>query len=141
MDFTFEIISHRFTSRARSNILAVFPQTDLPMDENNDRRYKYGQFGYGKYVYTKEKLEQMKAFFKREIARLFPQAVIDYLIWNGWFVILFFNHPAEDKENSSATANNWCYTGKVMHDMGVDFVDEIPGDFSWWYGWWTPDRT
>ncbi len=80
MDFTFEIISHRFTSRARSNILAVFPQTDLPMDENNDRRYKYGQFGYGKYVYTKEKLEEMKAFFKREIARLFPQAVIDYLI-------------------------------------------------------------
>jgi spore photoproduct lyase len=80
MDFTFEIISHRFTSRARSNILAVFPQTDLPMDENNDRRYKYGQFGYGKYVYTKEKLEEMKAFFKREIARLFPQAVISYLI-------------------------------------------------------------
>ncbi len=80
MDFTFEIISHRFTSRARSNILAVFPQTDLPMDENNDRRYKYGQFGYGKYVYTKEKLEEMKAFFKQEIVRLFPQAVISYLI-------------------------------------------------------------
>ena len=64
MDFTFEIISHRFTSRARSNILAVFPQTNLPMDKNTDRRYKYGQFGYGKYVYTKEKLEEMKNLFQ-----------------------------------------------------------------------------
>lgn len=80
MDFTFEVISHRFTSRARSNILGVFPQTDLPMDEKTDRRYKYGQFGYGKYVYTNDKLEEMKTFFKNEITGMFPQAVINYLI-------------------------------------------------------------
>lgn len=80
MDFTFEIISHRFTSRARSNILSVFPQTDLPMDEKTDRKYKYGQFGYGKYVYTDEKLRAMKVFFKEEINRLFPHAQINYLI-------------------------------------------------------------
>lgn len=80
MDFTFEVISHRFTGRARSNILGVFPQTDLPMDENIDRKYKYGQFGYGKYVYTDDKLAEMKAFFKEEISESFPQAIINYLI-------------------------------------------------------------
>ncbi|NLP22936.1 MAG: spore photoproduct lyase, partial [Syntrophomonadaceae bacterium] len=80
MDFTFEVISHRFTSRARSNILEVFPQTDLPMDEEIDRQYKYGQFGYGKYVYTNDKLAEMKALFKEEISESFPQAVINYLI-------------------------------------------------------------
>ncbi|HQA07927.1 MAG TPA: spore photoproduct lyase [Syntrophomonadaceae bacterium] len=80
MDFAFEVISHRFTTRARSNILDVFPHTDLPMDETTDRKYKYGQFGYGKYVYTGELLEEMKAFFREEINRLFPQAAINYLI-------------------------------------------------------------
>jgi spore photoproduct lyase len=80
MDFTFEVISHRFTTRARSNILGVFPQTDLPMDEKTDRKYKYGQFGYGKYVYTDELLAEMKTFFKQETAELFPEAVINYLI-------------------------------------------------------------
>ncbi|HEX3012407.1 MAG TPA: spore photoproduct lyase, partial [Syntrophomonadaceae bacterium] len=59
-DITFEIISHRFTSRARTNITAVFPETALPMDESSDRRYKYGQFGYGKYVYSEDKLKYMK---------------------------------------------------------------------------------
>ncbi len=80
MDFTFEVITHRFTSRARSNILDVFPHTDLPMDEKTDRKYKYGQFGYGKYVYDDNIIIEMKAFFMEEIARLFPQATIDYFI-------------------------------------------------------------
>lgn len=80
MDFAFEIISHRFTTRARSNILGVFPQTDLPMDEKTDRKYKYGQFGYGKYVYTDELLAEMKGFFQEEICRFFPLANIEYLI-------------------------------------------------------------
>lgn len=76
----FEIISHRFTTRAKNTILEVFPDTTLPMNEETDRQYKYGQFGYGKYVYTKEKLEEMKAFFSENIALLFPQAKIDYII-------------------------------------------------------------
>lgn len=80
LDFAFEVISHRFTARARSNILEVFPQTDLPMDETSDRKYKYGQFGYGKYVYTDELLAEMKDFFTEQINRLFPQAAINYLI-------------------------------------------------------------
>lgn len=79
-DFHFEIISHRFTTRAKNNILEVFPDTDLPMDEKTDRKYKYGQFGYGKYVYTKEKLDEMKEFFTENINLLFPYSKIDYII-------------------------------------------------------------
>ncbi|SHH25635.1 spore photoproduct lyase [Thermosyntropha lipolytica DSM 11003] len=79
-DFHLEIISHRFTTRAKNNILQVFPQTLLPMDEKTDRKFKYGQFGYGKFVYTEDKLIQMKEFFKEKISQLFPEAVIDYII-------------------------------------------------------------
>jgi spore photoproduct lyase len=79
-DFRLEIISHRFTTRAKNNILQVFPQTLLPMDEKTDRKFKYGQFGYGKFVYTDEKLNDMKVFFTEKINQLLPGAVIDYII-------------------------------------------------------------
>jgi len=79
-DFRLEIISHRFTTRAKNNILQVFPQTLLPMDEKTDRKFKYGQFGYGKFVYTDEKLNDMKVFFAEKINQLLPGAVIDYII-------------------------------------------------------------
>lgn len=78
-NLTFEIIAHRFTKRAKSNILEVFPQTTLPMDEET-RKYKYGQFGYGKYVYTKEEMEQIKVFFQEQVAQTFPQAGLDYIV-------------------------------------------------------------
>ncbi len=45
-DIHFEVISHRFTRRAKGNILEVFPDTSLPMSEDESRSYKYGQFGY-----------------------------------------------------------------------------------------------
>lgn len=79
-DIHFEIISHRFTRRARTNILEVFPETTLPMDEETGRKFKYGQFGYGKFVYTNEKLETMKDFFSTRINELFPGVEIDYMI-------------------------------------------------------------
>ena len=60
---TFEVISHRYTTRAKNIINEVFPDNTLPMTDE-DRTYKYGQFGYGKYVYPKESLAHMKEFFK-----------------------------------------------------------------------------
>jgi spore photoproduct lyase len=75
----FEIISHRFTTRAKQNINEVFPENDLPMDEEN-RKYKYGQFGYGKYVYQKEQLGEMENFFRSRLKDIFPASVIDYII-------------------------------------------------------------
>lgn len=75
----FEIISHRYTLRAKKTILEIFPNTSLPMEED-ERKYKFGQFGYGKYVYTKEALDEMHDFFKKEITKLFCNPQIDYMI-------------------------------------------------------------
>lgn len=76
---TFEVISHRYTTRAKNIILEVFPDTTLPMDDEV-RKYKYGQFGYGKYVYTKEELQDMKIFFTKEITEIFANSEIKYII-------------------------------------------------------------
>ena len=75
----FEVISHRYTSRAKNRILQIFPETTLPMNEE-ERKFKDGQFGYGKYIYTKEQLEDMKVFFKENIKEVFPNSVIKYVI-------------------------------------------------------------
>ncbi len=76
---TFEIISHRYTTTAKNIILKVFPETKLPMNDE-ERKFKYGQFGYGKYVYQKENLDEMKEFFISEIESLFINKVIKYVI-------------------------------------------------------------
>jgi spore photoproduct lyase len=76
---TFEVISHRYTARAKNTILEVFPETTLPMSDE-ERSYKYGQFGYGKFVYTKEQLQEMKDFFNSEIESIFEDKVIKYII-------------------------------------------------------------
>lgn len=76
---TFELITHRFTERAKKNILEVFPKTQLPLDEK-DRKFKFGQFGYGKYVYPKEKMTAIKAFFEDKIRETFPDADILYFV-------------------------------------------------------------
>ncbi|WP_102398786.1 spore photoproduct lyase [Haloimpatiens massiliensis] len=76
---TFEVISHRYTSRAKDIILQVFPNTSLPMNDE-ERKYKYGQFGYGKFVYEKEQLRHMKEFFTKEIEEIFKNSTIKYII-------------------------------------------------------------
>jgi len=79
LDLTFEVITHRFTTRAKTNILEVFPQSSLPMIEE-ERQYKYGQFGYGKYVYPKAEMGRVKDFFSQQIGAKFPAAVLDYIV-------------------------------------------------------------
>ncbi|WP_330617877.1 spore photoproduct lyase [Mobilitalea sibirica] len=76
---TFEVISHRYTTRAKNIITEVFPENTLPMTDE-DRTYKYGQFGYGKYVYTKQDLADMVDFFKSNIDEIFDDKVIKYII-------------------------------------------------------------
>lgn len=76
---TFEVISHRYTSRAKNVILEVFPETELPMNDD-DRTFKYGQFGYGKYVYNKQDIEEIKKFFYYEIDSIFANKEIKYII-------------------------------------------------------------
>jgi len=76
---TFEVISHRFTSTAKDRILEVFPESTLPMN-TDERQYKYGQFGYGKYVYKKDDMAEIEQFFKDNIKELFPKTRISYII-------------------------------------------------------------
>ena len=76
---TFEVISHRYTTRAKNVITEIFPDNILPMDDGQ-RTYKYGQFGYGKFVYNKEQILEMKSFFKEELENIFPGSEIKYII-------------------------------------------------------------
>ncbi|MDD3172414.1 MAG: spore photoproduct lyase [Herbinix sp.] len=76
---TFEIISHRYTTRAKNIINEVFPDHQLPM-KDEDRNYKYGQFGYGKFVYPKNSLEEIAGFFQEEINTRFINSEIKYII-------------------------------------------------------------
>lgn len=76
---TFEIISHRYTTTAKNRILQVFPDTKLPMNEE-ERKFKYGQFGYGKYVYQKENIDEMKKVFTEQINMMFKNYAIKYII-------------------------------------------------------------
>ena len=75
----FEVISHRYTLRAKNRINEIFPETTLPMNEE-ERSFKYVQFGYGKYVYPKDELADMKAFFINELDTLFPYKEVKYII-------------------------------------------------------------
>lgn len=78
-NLSFELITHRFTKRAKSNIMSVFPQTTLPMEEQ-ERQFKFGQFGYGKYLYPREIMQEMKDYMEQQIHAYFPAAQIDYFV-------------------------------------------------------------
>ncbi|MFD2372040.1 spore photoproduct lyase [Brevibacillus sp. GCM10020057] len=76
-DLTFELIQHRFTKIAKNLILQRYPKTKLEMQEE-ERKYKWGKYGKGKYVYPDTKAKALQAHLEKEIARLFPQAKIEY---------------------------------------------------------------
>ncbi|HZJ83471.1 MAG TPA: spore photoproduct lyase [Clostridia bacterium] len=76
---TFEIISHRYTTTAKNRILKIFPESGLPM-EDEERKFKYGQFGYGKYVYDAGIINEIKEFFTQEINELFENKKLLYII-------------------------------------------------------------
>ena len=76
---SFEVITHRYTTRAKNIINDIFPENTLPMTDE-ERRYKYGQFGYGKYVYKKEEMTDVKTFFEEAIHRIFESVDLKYII-------------------------------------------------------------
>lgn len=76
---TFEIISHRYTTTAKNRILQVFPESELPMNDE-ERKFKYGQFGYGKYMYDTGSIHEIKAFFTERIDQLFDNKHLLYII-------------------------------------------------------------
>lgn len=78
-DITFEVITHRYTTTAKNRIQEFYPETTLDMKEEN-RKFKYGQFGYGKYLYKPEEIEKVKQFFEGNIKEIFKQSKILYII-------------------------------------------------------------
>jgi spore photoproduct lyase len=78
-DLTFEFITHRFTKRAKTTIFELFPNTGLGMEEE-PRTFKFGQFGYGKYVYPKELFTDIKDYFYTLAQEFFPAATLEYFV-------------------------------------------------------------
>lgn len=76
-EITFELIQHRFTSKAKVLILTRFPDTLLDMDEET-RKLKWGPYGQFKYVYPKEKSSEMKDYISELIHLNFSNSVIEY---------------------------------------------------------------
>lgn len=76
-DLTFELIQHRFTKIAKKLILTRYPKTKLEMNED-ERKYKWGKYGKGKYVYPDIQAKALQQHLRQEIARLFPYARIEY---------------------------------------------------------------
>ncbi|MEJ6951417.1 spore photoproduct lyase [Natronospora cellulosivora (SeqCode)] len=76
---SFELITHRYTERAKKIIEEVYPGTELPMNEEA-RQFKYGQFGYGKYVYPKEKMQEIEEHMQEIIKKSLPESEIKYFV-------------------------------------------------------------
>jgi spore photoproduct lyase len=74
---TFELIQHRFTKTAKRVIELRYPKSKLEMDEAK-RKYKWGKYGQGKYVYPDEQAQALRVFITEQIFEKFPQASIDY---------------------------------------------------------------
>jgi spore photoproduct lyase len=76
-DLTFELISHRFTPGSKEVLESWYPNSSLTMD-TSERAIKRNKFGGLKYVYTKDVMGQLRAFFETEIAVRFPEARLLY---------------------------------------------------------------
>ncbi|RLL47735.1 spore photoproduct lyase [Oceanobacillus piezotolerans] len=76
-DLTFELIQHRFTKPAKRVIQENYPMTKLELDESK-RKYKWGKYGIGKYVYETDQQEDIKDTIGGYIHKLFPEAKIEY---------------------------------------------------------------
>ncbi|MDG5471519.1 spore photoproduct lyase [Jeotgalibacillus sp. ET6] len=76
-DLTFEMIQHRFTKPAKRVIEKNYPMTKLELDESA-RKWKWGRYGIGKYVYQDDEQEQIKDTLAGYIDHMFPDAKIEY---------------------------------------------------------------
>ena len=76
-DLTWELITHRFTPNSKDVLLSWYPSTKLEMDEAS-RDEKRNKFGGVKYVYPREQMKAMRAWFQSEIRARFPASKILY---------------------------------------------------------------
>jgi spore photoproduct lyase len=76
-DITFELIQHRFTKTAKTIIQQRYPKTKLEMEEA-ERKYKWGRWGQGKYVYPDDQAQVLRETITRYIFEQFPNSKIEY---------------------------------------------------------------
>jgi spore photoproduct lyase len=76
-DLTFELIQHRFTKTAKRVIETRYPKTKLDLDIAK-RKYKWGRWGQGKYVYPDEQSTALREFITEKIFEHFPESRIEY---------------------------------------------------------------
>lgn len=76
-EITFELIQHRFTATAKELILTRFPKTELDLNEET-RQLKWGPYGKFKYVYPKEKSNEIKEYISELIESNFSNGRIEY---------------------------------------------------------------
>lgn len=76
-NITFELIQHRFTKPAKRTIEKRYPKSKLVMDESV-RKYKWGRYGIGKYVYQDDEQVMIQEAFHGWINELFSGAKIEY---------------------------------------------------------------
>lgn len=76
-EITFELIQHRFTATAKELIITKFPKTKLDFNEET-RQLKWGPYGKFKFVYSKEKSNEIKEHITGIIKENYNNAVIKY---------------------------------------------------------------
>lgn len=69
----FELIMHRFNTKAKNLIQARYPKTKLNFSMEN-REHK----GFGKYVYNEETANELENFMRNKVLEYFPNAKIEY---------------------------------------------------------------
>ncbi len=77
LDLTVELITHRFTPGSKEVLLSWYPKSTLDLREE-PRAQKRTKFGGFKYVYPKDAMGAMRAFFEERVAVLLPAARILY---------------------------------------------------------------
>ncbi len=77
VDLSAEFITHRFTPGSKEVLLGWYPKTKLDLREEarSEKRNKFGGF---KYVYPKDSMGEMKAWFNQTLAEALPTARILY---------------------------------------------------------------
>ncbi|WP_033829153.1 spore photoproduct lyase [Bacillus andreraoultii] len=74
---TFEFIQHRFTKPAKRVIQKNYPMTKLELNEEA-RKYKWGKYGIGKYVYQDEQQKDIQENLHSYMRKFFPEAKLEY---------------------------------------------------------------
>lgn len=77
LDLTVEIITHRFTPGSKDVLLGWYPRTKLEMDEEQ-RSQKRNKFGGVKFVYPREVMAEMRAWFTDALGQRLPEAQLLY---------------------------------------------------------------